>query len=177
MLRNHPKTNVNKGRKMHFHVRNFVRAAILCAGLPLLAGCATGPTFAELHAGEPTVATDSARIYFYREASMVGSAVQPSVYVNGVVVGSAIPGGYFYIDRPAGEYDISTTTEKVESIKTNIVPGDVRYVRLDIGMGLVVGHILPTLVMPEQGAAEIVNCHFVADKPKKADDKDKKPAT
>ena len=41
-------------------------------------------------------------------------------------------------------------------------------------MGLVVGHILPTLVMPEQGAAEIVNCHFVTEKPKKADDKDKK---
>ena len=105
---------------------------------------------------------------------MVGSAVQPSVYVNGAAVGSAVPGGYFYIDRPAGDYDISTTTEKVESIKTNIKPGDIRYVRLDIGMGLVVGHILPTPVMPEQGAAEIVNCHFVTEKPKKADDKDKK---
>jgi hypothetical protein len=162
---------------MHFYIGNIVRAAVLAAAAPLLAACATGPTFAELHAGEPTVATDSARIYFYREASMVGSAVQPSVYVNGVVVGSAVPGGYFYIDRPAGDYDISTTTEKVESIKTNIKPGDIRYVRLDIGMGLVVGHILPTLVMPEQGAAEIVNCHFVTEKPKKADDKDtKKPA-
>jgi hypothetical protein len=159
---------------MHIHVSRFVRTAFLCAGLPLLAGCASGPTFSELHASEPVVATDSARIYFYRESSMVGSAIQPSVYVNGVAVGSAVPGGYFYVDRPGGEYEISTTTEKTEIIKANIKPGDIRYVRLDIGMGVVVGHILPTLVMPEQGESEIAKCHFVTDKPKKPSDKDKK---
>ena len=162
---------------MHFHIGNIVRAVILAAAAPLLAACASGPTFAELHAGEPVVATDSARIYFYRESSMVGSALQPSVYLNGVAVGSAVPGGYFYVDRPAGDYDITTTTEKVETIKTSLKPGDIRYVRLDIGMGVIVGHILPTLVMPEQGMAEIAKCHFVTDKPKKADDKDKKPNT
>lgn len=160
---------------MHFHVRNIVRAAFLCAVMPVLAACASGPTFAELHGGEPVVANDSARIYFYRESSMVGSAIQPSVYLNGVAVGSAVPGGYFYVDRPAGDYEITTTTEKTETIKASLKPGDIRYVRLDIGMGVIVGHILPTLVMPEQGEAEIAKCHFVTDKPKKADDR-KKPS-
>ncbi len=162
---------------MHFHhAWNFVRVAAFCAAGTLLAGCASGPTFAELHASEPAVAADLARIYFYREASMVGSAVQPSVYVNGVAVGSAVPGGYFYIDRPAGEYDISTTTEKTESIKATVQPGDVRYIRLDIGMGVVAGHISPTPVLPEQAAGEIAKCHFLTGEPKKSGSKNKKKA-
>jgi hypothetical protein len=152
-------------------LRNFVQAAAFCAAGLLLVGCASGPTFAQLHASEPAVANDSARIYFYREASMVGSALQPGIYVNAEKVGSAVPGGYFYVDRPAGDYDITTTTEKTETVHTTLKPGDTRYVRFDIGLGVFVGHVIPSLVLPEQGATEIIKCHYLVDKPKNSTDK------
>jgi hypothetical protein len=107
------------------------------------------------------MAANSARIYFYRTDSMAGAAVQPSIKVNGVVVGSAVPGGYFYVDEPAGSYEISTTTEVKEAITASLKSGETRYVRFDIQMGLFVGHVAPTLVWPEQGESEIAKCHYI----------------
>jgi hypothetical protein len=159
---------------MSFRIWSVARALVIGVAGVLLVGCASGPTFTDLHAREPAVATDRARIYFYREASVVGAAVQPVVYVNGEAVGQAVPGGYFYIDRPAGEYVISTTTEKTKTIKATVRPGETRYVKFDIGMGVFVGHILPTLVMPGQGAAEIARCHYLTGRPTHPDDKGRK---
>lgn len=150
---------------MFNNAKNWGRAALLCAIMPLMAACATsGPTFSDLHASEPAVAPNMARIYFYRMSNFAGSAVQPSVKVNGQVVGSSVPGGYFYVDEPAGTYEISTTTEVKEDIQATVKPGETRYVRLDISMGIFVGHVAPTLVWPEQGASEITKCHYIGDK-------------
>ena len=160
--------------------RTILRASLLVAGLPLLAACATsGPTFSDIHAAEPPVAPEKSRIYFYRISSMMGAAVQPSVRVNGEVVGEAIPGGYFYIDREPGTYEISTATEATESIRTVLKSGETRYVRLDISMGLMVGHVSPLLVMAEQGESEIYKCHYAPELPgerrkKKEEEKKKK---
>jgi hypothetical protein len=138
-------------------------AAVIALGLAVT-GCASGPTYSDMHASEPAVASAAARIYFYRKSEMAGAAVQPSVKVNGAVVGDAVPGGYFFVDEPAGTYEISTTTEVKEAIKATVKPGDIRYVRLDIAMGFMVGHVSPTLVWPEQGASEITDCHYTGKK-------------
>jgi len=146
---------------MFGNTKNWVRATLICAVLPLVAACASGPTFTEMHASEPALATDSGRVYFYRESSMVGSAVQPSIQVDGTAVGDAVPGGYFFIDRPAGTYKVSTTTEKEETIAVALTAGQIRYVRLDIGMGLFVGHIIPSLIDADQASTEIKYCHYI----------------
>ncbi|MEI9994449.1 MAG: DUF2846 domain-containing protein [Rhizomicrobium sp.] len=144
-------------------VKTWLRAAFIVAAVPLFAACASGPTYDALHASEPAVSAESARIYFYRLSTMVGSAIQPSVKIDGVAVGSAKPGGYFYVDRPAGTYEVSTTTETKESISVAIKSGEVRYVRLDIQMGLLVGHVAPSLIWPDQAIAEIKGCHYIGD--------------
>jgi hypothetical protein len=141
-------------------IKNIVRAALIFAALPLMAACASGPTFDQMHASEPPAAPDAARLYFYREASMVGSAVQPSIKLNGIVVGDSKPGGYFFVDRPAGSYEISTTTEVKEAVNVTLAAGQVRYVRTNVEMGLFVGHVLPSLIESEQGALEIKGCHY-----------------
>jgi hypothetical protein len=145
--------------------RNILRAAMLATAFPLLAACASGPTFSEMHASEPAVKPEKGRIYFYRVSSMMGSGVQPPIRVNGEVVGMAIPGGYFYVDRDPGAYDIATATETTESIKATIKAGEIRYVRLDISMGVMVGRVAPTLVMAEQGEPEIAKCHYAPELP------------
>jgi hypothetical protein len=145
---------------MFGNMKNCVRAALVIAALPLVAACASGPTYADLHANEPVLASEDGRIYFYREGSMFGSAIQPSVDLNGTKVGDAVPGGYFYVDRPAGDYEVSTTTEKKETVDVKLDAGQIRYVRLDIGMGVFVGHVIPSLIDPSEGAKEISDCSF-----------------
>src|SRR5437868_4043353 len=98
--------------------------------LMMLAGCATnGPRFEETRATEAPAQKDSARIYFYRPGKFMGSAIQPALEVDGVKVGDAVPGAYFYVDEPAGTHEISAATETKEYIKVAVKPGDVRYVR------------------------------------------------
>ena len=144
------------------NAKNLARAGIVCALLPLVAACATsGPTFQTAHVSEPPVAQDHARIYFYRLGNFMGAAVQPAIKVNGVKVGEAVPGGYFFVDEPAGTYEISTSTEAKEAITTTVKPGEARYVRFDITMGLFIGHVAPTLVWPDQGASEIAGLHYI----------------
>jgi len=151
-----------QGAIMFNATKIFTRAIMLCAFLPLLAACATGPTFADLHATEPAVSADVGRIYLYRTAPFLGggAAVQPAIKVDGVKVGDAVPGGYLYIDKPAGTYKISTATETEESVDLTVAPGDTRYVRFDISLGLLIGHVSPSIIDPQQGAKEIKECHF-----------------
>lgn len=139
-----------------------LRAAIVCVVLPLLAACATGPTYEAMHTQEPAVHADQGRIYFYRTVPFLasGAAVQPAIKVDGVKVGDAVPGGYFYLDKPPGTYKISTATETEESIDLTLPAGDTRYVRFDISMGLLIGHVSPSIIDPQQGVKEIKDCHY-----------------
>jgi hypothetical protein len=132
----------------------------LLAGM-LLAGCATsGITYTELQPKLAAPAVGQGRIFIYR-TTVLGAAVQPSVKLNGVVVGSAVPEGFIYLDRPAGDYTISTETEVTRTLSLTLAPGQVRYVKLNIGIGFFVGHVYPELVGDTEGINDIANCHLV----------------
>lgn len=139
----------------------FALAALALA----MTGCATsGPRFSELKSSTPPLAADQGRIYVYRTAVM-GAAVQPSVQVNGEKVGSAVPKGFFYLDRPPGNYEITTTTEVKRSLSLTLDPGQTRFVRLGISMGFFIGHVFPELVDNGSGEREIEKCHFTGARP------------
>jgi hypothetical protein len=125
----------------------------------LLAGCASGPTYSQLQSSATQLAPNTGRIYIYR-TSALGAAIQPSVKVDGMVVGDAVPQGYFYIDRPPGNYMISTETEVDRIVSLTLEPGQIRYVRLDPSFGFVVGHISPILVDTAKAQDEIKDCHY-----------------
>lgn len=136
------------------------RFAALLA-LPLLAGCASGPGFDSMHASEPVMATTEGRFYFYRPGGLEGWALQPAIKINEVKVGDAVPGGYFYVDEPAGTYKVSATTETEESVQVSLAAGQSRYIRFDPSMGILVGHMSPTIVDPEQASAQIKQCKYI----------------
>jgi len=143
-------------------IRTLVPVALL--GLAL-AGCGSAPTYSDLKTTEPAVAAGLGRIYFYRPGEVGGAAMQPSVTVNGAVVGGAVPAGYFYVDEPAGTYAISTSSNANEVVRAIVRAGDVRYVRLEVSLeGPVGGHVIARLVWPDQGASEITKCHFIGNK-------------
>jgi hypothetical protein len=129
-----------------------------CAAL--MTGCASGPRYSALHSTEAPLAAGNGRIYLYRTA-VLGAAVQPDVKVNDQVIGSAVPGGYFFIDRPAGNYQISTSTEVKRTLSLTLDPAQERYVRLNISMGFFVGHVWPELIDNQVAEKEINNCHFL----------------
>src|SRR5262249_52884699 len=73
---------------------------VLALGLALGA-CASGPKFTEIESTFPPLDPSQGRIFIYRTA-ILGAAVQPSVKLNGEVVGAAVPDGFFFVDRPPG---------------------------------------------------------------------------
>ncbi|HEX4860348.1 MAG TPA: DUF2846 domain-containing protein [Rhizomicrobium sp.] len=147
--------------------KTFALGALLLATLPASQAFAEDTTYAKLHASEPPIAPGQGRIYFYREEqAFIGAALQPTVMINGESTGGrAKPGDYFYIDRPAGTYEISTTTEMKEVTTVPLEAGKSAYVKLEVRLGLFVGRISPGLVDPTQGAQEIADCDYHAAKP------------
>lgn len=137
------------------------RSIALTFVLLLLTGCASGPAYKAVSASFPAVAAGSGRIYFYR-TSVLGAAVQPEVKLNGVVVGRAVPDGFFFVDRPPGNYIVSTTTELKKTLSFHLDAGQTRYVRLDIAMGLFVGHVYPELVNPPKALHQLVGTKWIS---------------
>jgi hypothetical protein len=132
---------------------------IVCAGL-LAAGCATGPKFSELASSTPALKATDGRVYFYRSSSMVGAAVQPDIRLNGVVVGSSKPGGYFYVDRPAGTYLASTSTETEKTASFTLDAGETKYIKTSPSFGVLVGRVVVTIESPSSAKAEMASLSY-----------------
>ena len=128
-----------------------------CAAL--FAGCATGPAYSVYKSSIPPLAQDQGRIFFYRNAGL-GAALVPDIKLNGQVIGSSQTGTFFYIDRPAGDYQVETTTEVRRTLSLTLDKNQTRFVRFDVSMGFFVGHVYPVLVENADAEAEIENCTY-----------------
>lgn len=113
----------------------------------LLTGCvAGGMKHAEMKASMQALKADEGRIYFYRTGSIFGVAVQADIYLNGVMVGASQPGGFFFVDRPAGNYEAHASTEVSRMVTFTLDRGETKYVRSYVSMGILVGHVNLELV-------------------------------
>ena len=128
----------------------------------LAAGCATGPKYAEVASSMPKLGADQGRVYFFRSSSMFGAAIQPDVRLNGQVVGVSKPGGYFYVDRPAGNYVASTSTETEKTASFILAPGETKYLRTSPSFGVLVGRIVVELETPEKAQTELPSLSLTA---------------
>ena len=82
-------------------------AVCLLTGL-ILASCAmSGLKFTQLSPDIAPKNPELGRIYLYRPSSF-GAAYRPDVLLNGEKVGMAISWGFFYVDRPPGNYEVVT---------------------------------------------------------------------
>lgn len=131
------------------------RVMIIVSGCMFLSGCASGPQYSEIKSSIAPLKTTQGRIYFFRKSLEPGLAVQPTIYVNGKPVGTSTPNGFFYIDYAPGTVEVKTETEVEEKITFTLAPGQTRYVRTYVGMGLMVGRVYPELIDAEQGVNEV----------------------
>lgn len=137
-----------------------VALAIVVVALMLSACATSGPKFSEMGATMTAAQPDMGRIYFYR-TTVLGAAVQPEVRLNGEKVGKAVPNGFLYVDRPAGNYQVVTETEVEKKLTFTLDAGQVRYVRLDISMGFWVGHVYGELIDEDKAKSEIAGTRYI----------------
>ena len=105
------------------------RRVLLLAIAIGVVGCASGPGYKDVKTSFTAVPSGSGRIFFYR-ASALGAAIQPDVKLNGEKVGTAVPDGFYYVDRASGDYEVTTTTELKKTLTFHLDAGQTRYVRL-----------------------------------------------
>ena len=99
------------------------------------------------------------RIYLFR-TSAAGAAVKPKIFLDDKVIGKAVAKGFFYVDVPPGTHQLRTTTEVKRTLSMTLEAGEVRYVRLKVGMGFFIGHVAPELVDNAIGEQEIKKCRY-----------------
>ncbi len=143
---------------------NMIKPLLFAAGLVIFAaGCASGPKFSEYRPTVSPPATGDGRIWFYRPSAF-GAAVQPAVNLDGGSVGNAVPHGFFYVDTRPGSHEVSCTTEWTHKASVNVESNQDKYVRLEIMMGLFVGHIVPKEVPESKALKEMNDLHLASPK-------------
>ena len=131
--------------------------SVVCA---LLVGCATGPTYSSLQTEFPRVASGQGRVFFYRNALYAGAVFKPDILIDGQRVGSAVPGGVFFVDLPPGAHSVFCDQQEIADM--HLVAGETRYVSLDLYSGdWGLWHVRPILVDPDQGSQEILGLSYI----------------
>ena len=126
-------------------------------------GCASDPTFDEYARNMPPVPADDGRIYIYR-ITTVGDVIRPSVRIDGEPVARAIPNGFFYVDLPAGEYEISAARNTENVLPVRLETGDEKYVRLNVTIGIASWQFTPMLVSADVANKEMKNTAYTGEK-------------
>lgn len=98
-------------------------------------------------------AVESAKLHVYRQHRYAGSALAPSVVVDGTQVARVGNGRRVTIKLAPGSHAI-TSDDKSSSITIDAKAGQDYYIRVDEQTGFWKGHGRLTLVMPEQGSGE-----------------------
>jgi hypothetical protein len=133
----------------------------LAAAAVVLAGCATGPRFNDVQSSIPEVTPGQGRIFFYRQAALVGAALQPEIRLNDEVVGRSQPGSFFFVDRFPGPMRVATETEIENTLEFSLSPGQTRYVETSTTFGVMVGRVSPKLIDAEQAMRELQSLAYI----------------
>lgn len=129
----------------------------------LAAACATGPRFDAVEKDLRPLAADKSRIWFYR-TGMLGAAITPDIRLNGTVVGTAVSSGAFFVDRDPGNMEVVSGSEVEKKLTFTTEAGDTRYVRMAVGLGVIVYRINPELVDEAVARHEMAELTFTGSK-------------
>ena len=138
--------------------RRFIIAAIIALSL---SACASGPKYAEVQSSLPALDPAKGRIYFYRSSNIFGSGIQPSVMLNGSKVGDSVPGGFFFMDREPGNYEVLLSTEVDRKLTFTLAKGQEQHVRMSVTLGVIVYRVFPELVDTTTAKQEIRDLSYI----------------
>lgn len=141
-------------------MKKYALILLSLASLFLLCSCASGPRFSEMQSTIPRLKPDQGRVFLYRVSSPFGAMIQPDILIDGQVVGQSEPGGFFYVDLMKGNHEVATTTEVEQKLSFTLDAGQVRYVKTEVGLGMLVGRVQPYLVDEAEGKAAILELSY-----------------
>jgi len=136
-------------------MKRLTNLLLVIFGALVLSGCATGPKYETVRDSLPPLNADQGRIFFYRLSVFFGDGLQPEIKLNGEVIGTSQPGGFFFVDRAPGDYEVVIATETDKRLSFTLAANQVRYVKQSISMGVIVGRVVPSLVNEGTGMAEL----------------------
>lgn len=132
----------------------------------IFSSCATGPKYSEIKTSLSMINPEEGRIFFYRPSSL-GAAIRPDVVLNNEKVGQAISWGFFYVDRAPGNYEVVLSTEVDKRLTFTLDKGQTRYVRMSVGLGVIIYRVFPTLVDESKALSEMEGLSYTGTKVKK----------
>jgi hypothetical protein len=122
----------------------------------------TGPLYNAVKDTFPPPAADAGRIFIYRDA-IYNPSKTPAVLLNGEQAGLSKAQGFFYVDRPAGEYNVVLSGESGPPASFTLSPGQILYVRIGLHSNLTINHQYPEVVDATIAQREIVSCKYTGD--------------
>ena len=143
-------------------MKKFLHMVTLVFIVGFFSACASGPGFQEVNPSLVSDQPDMGRIFFYMPSSL-GAAFQPPVMLNDEKVGRAISLGFFYVDRPPGDYKVYTRTDVDRAVSFPLEKGQTRFIRFSSSMG-VAGVVYGELVEESIGLSEIKKCKYTPKK-------------
>jgi len=124
-----------------------------------MAGCTSGTTYDDYSSRPQPDSSYDGRVYIYRLTS-VGAGIRPTVRLDGEPVGRAIAQEFFYLDLPAGDYEISAAKNTKHILSFRLKVGEVKYVRLEMKIGNASWHATPVLVDAEVAKEELKKIEY-----------------
>jgi hypothetical protein len=127
---------------------------ILFSVLMMLTGCASAPVNIASELELQEIPDAHGRIFVYRlngDADRISSAVR----VDGEPVGRAFPGSFFYVDLPAGDYEITAARNSDRHVSVVLDAGAVLNVRVDMWLRRTRWTLIPVLVPEETAKAQM----------------------
>jgi len=141
-------------------MKSFHAYLLAIAAVILTSGCATGVPYSSMESSIPVLKGGEGRIFFFREASVLGVALSPEIRLNETVVGNSKSGGFFFVDRPAGSYTAATATEVERTVSFSLSEGEIKYIRSSVSMGVLVGHVRLEVAAPETAKPQLAELKF-----------------
>ena len=90
----------------------------------------------------------------------LGMALQPAIQLDNREVGNAVPHGFFHAEVLPEEHTMKCMTEWSNETSLNVTTNKDSYVRLEMMMGLFVGHVIPKEVSESEAADEMKDLHL-----------------
>jgi hypothetical protein len=150
LLRKGGDATIKKGSKYEVYVAEGMRFRV--EGESLVAVPAPAP--AENPGGAAAPADTPATVYIYRPNKMLGKALEPSVFADGVEL-ARMDNGRFLTLRLAPGRHVIHMTDKKKGYDINFGAGEVYYFRVGIETGMWKGHGKLVLDENERGAKEV----------------------
>jgi biopolymer transport protein ExbD len=133
-----------------------------CTTKPIFPGWASGPSYDSVKDTFPSTAANAGRIFIYRDA-IYSPSKTPAVLLNGEQAGLSKARGFFYVDRPGGEYKVEVAGEKSSPASFTLSPGQTAYVRINVHANLTAVTLYPEVVDASTAQRELTACNYISE--------------